>query len=131
MLVDKLCLSQLVFKTLKSPFATQGQQFFTWAAKNLPEIALRLASCVKKNDKEVRDVAVNLFTDIGMCFGDAKGSIMYTTECMLKNGVARLLNAISVGHKVTGCTFKNKSTGRLCVSITQVQDEACPFAVGI
>ncbi|KAE8738092.1 hypothetical protein FOCC_FOCC016435, partial [Frankliniella occidentalis] len=51
----------------------------------LPEVSLKLVSCVKKNDKEVRESLGNMFSDVGRCFDEAKGSVLSTSECLLAN----------------------------------------------
>ncbi|XP_034252675.1 uncharacterized protein LOC117652113 [Thrips palmi] len=102
-----------------------------WMGREMPELAIKLVSCVKKSERDARDSIMSLFGDVAKCFDDAKGSVLYTAECMLKNGVPRILNVITVAHKVAACTVKNKKEGRLCVTVTNVNDEACPFAIGL
>ena len=97
----------------------------------MPEMTLKVVSCVKKSDKEVREVTSNLFGDLSKCYDETKGSVLFSIECVLKNSLNHLLNVISVSQKVAACAFKNKNAGRLCVSVTNAQDETCPFAIGI
>ena len=109
----------------------QGAALLRWMGSEMPEVALKLVSCVKKNEKDARDVVMSLFGDVAKCFDDAKGSVLYTAECMLKNGVPRILNVITVVHKVAGCAVRSKKDGRLCITATTASDETCPFAFGI
>ncbi|KAK3910487.1 50S ribosomal protein L17 [Frankliniella fusca] len=98
----------------------------------VPEVSLKLVSCVKKNDREIRESIGNLFGDVGKCFDDAKGSVLTTLDCMLTNGVLHTQGAIAVVHRVLGCTLqKQKSEFRLCLSATTASDDTCPFAVGV
>lgn len=99
--------------------------------REMPEVALKVVSCVKRNERDARDTLMSLFGDGAKCFDEARGSVLYTAECMLKNGVPRILNVITMMHKVAGCAVRNKKEGRLCVTATTVNDETCPFAFGI
>ncbi|XP_026290088.1 uncharacterized protein LOC113214814 isoform X2 [Frankliniella occidentalis] len=116
----------------KAPGSGKGARFFKWASEQLPEVSLKLVSCVKKNDKEVRESLGNMFSDVGRCFDEAKGSVLSTSECLLANGVPHMQGALGVTHRVLACAFqKQKSEFRLCLSATTAGDESCPLAVGL
>ncbi|KAJ1522091.1 hypothetical protein ONE63_002402 [Megalurothrips usitatus] len=101
-----------------------------WVARELPVVVLKSVECVKKNQRELSAALLALFSDVGKCFDDAKGSVLSTAECLLRNSMARMINTVSTAHKIIDCLGYGRN-GRLCVSVSNVKDEQCPLLVGV